>query len=102
IADRIRRCYGRDADVIYPPVDVARFRIEEKPNHGYLVVSALTPYKRVDLAVAAATRLGRRLVVVGTGPEEGRLRAAAGATGGFLGWEGDAAVREHDRGRRGL
>jgi glycosyltransferase involved in cell wall biosynthesis len=65
IADRIRRCYGREADVIYPPVDVARFRIAEKPEDFYLVVSALTPYKRVDLAVTAATRLGRRLLVVG-------------------------------------
>jgi len=53
IADRIRRAYGRDADVIYPPVDVARFRIEESPEDFYLVVSALTPYKRVDLTVEA-------------------------------------------------
>ena len=94
IADRIRRCYGRDADVIYPPVDVARFRIEEKPEEYYLVVSALAPYKRVDLAVAAATRLKRRLVVVGTGPEEQRLRAAAGPTVEFLGWRSDAQVAE--------
>ncbi|HKZ04918.1 MAG TPA: glycosyltransferase [Methylomirabilota bacterium] len=94
IADRIRRCYGRDADVIYPPVDVARFRIEEKPDDYYLVVSALAPYKRVDLAVAAATRLGRRLLVVGTGPEEERLRAAAGPTVEFLGWRSDAQVAD--------
>ena len=51
IADRIQRAYGREADVIYPPVDVSRFRIEESPGAFYLVVSALTPYKRVDLAV---------------------------------------------------
>jgi glycosyltransferase involved in cell wall biosynthesis len=94
IADRIRRCYDRDADVIYPPVDAARFRIEEKVDDYYLVVSALTPYKRVDLAVAAATRLGRRLLVVGTGPEEERLRAAAGPTVEFLGWRSDAHVAE--------
>lgn len=94
IADRIRRCYGRDADVIYPPVDVARFRIEERPDDYYLVVSALTPYKRVDLAVTAATRRGRRLLVVGTGPEERRLRALAGPTVEFLGWRDDAQVAE--------
>ena len=94
IADRIRRCYGRDADVIYPPVDVARFRIEEKPDAYYLIVSALTPYKRVDLAVEAATRLGRRLVVVGTGPEDERLRALAGPTVEFLGWKDDGQVAE--------
>jgi glycosyltransferase involved in cell wall biosynthesis len=94
IADRIRRCYGREADVIYPPVDVARFRIEERPEDFYLVVSALAPYKRVDLAVAAATRLGRRLLVVGTGPEERRLRAAASPSVEFLGWKDDPQVAE--------
>ena len=94
IADRIRRCYGRDADVIYPPVDVARFRLEEKTDDFYLVVSALTPYKRVDLAVEAASRLGRRLLVVGTGPEEARLRALAGPGVRFLGGKDDAQVAE--------
>src|SRR5205823_874693 len=49
VAERIRRAYGREAEVIHPPVDVARFRIEESPGDFYLVVSALTPYKRVDL-----------------------------------------------------
>jgi glycosyltransferase involved in cell wall biosynthesis len=94
VADRIRRNYDRSADVIYPPVDVARFRIEESPGEFYLVVSALTPYKRVDLAVDAANRLGRRLVVVGTGPEEARLRAMAGPTIELLGWRDDAETAE--------
>jgi glycosyltransferase involved in cell wall biosynthesis len=94
VADRIRRAYGRSADVIYPPVDVARFRIEENPEDYYLVVSALTPYKRVDLAVEAAARLGRRLLVVGTGPEERRLRALARPGVRFLGWRDDAEVAD--------
>ncbi|MEK7371903.1 MAG: glycosyltransferase [candidate division NC10 bacterium] len=94
IADRIRRAYGRPADVIYPPVDVARFHMEESPGDFYLVVSALTPYKRVDLAVEAAGRLGRRLVVVGTGPEEARLRRLAGPTVEFLGWRDDVEVAD--------
>jgi glycosyltransferase involved in cell wall biosynthesis len=94
VADRIRRAYSRDSDVIHPPVDVARFRLEEAPGSFYLVVSALTPYKRVDLAVAACTRLGRPLVVVGTGPEERRLRAIAGPTVRFRGWLGDEETAE--------
>ncbi|HET8578781.1 MAG TPA: glycosyltransferase [Methylomirabilota bacterium] len=94
VAERIRRCYGREADVIYPPVDVSRFRFEEPPEDFYLVVSALTPYKRVDLAVEAANRLGRRLLVVGTGPEEDRLRALAGPTVEFLGWRNDTETAE--------
>jgi len=93
IAKRIERVYGRTADVIYPPVDVRRFQIGE-PEDFYLVVSALAPYKHVDLAVAAATRLGRRLLVVGTGPEAGRLRAMAGPTVEFLGWRPDAEVAD--------
>lgn len=94
IADRIRRVYGRPAEVIHPPVDVARFRLAETLDDYYLVVSALVPYKRVDLAVAAAGRLGRRLLVVGTGPEEARLRAMASPTVSFLGWRPDAEVAE--------
>jgi glycosyltransferase involved in cell wall biosynthesis len=93
IANRIRRVYGRDADVIHPPVELARFRPAAAEDF-YLVVSALVPYKRVDLAIAAANRLGRRLVVVGTGPEERRLRAQAGPRVEFLGWRPDAEVAE--------
>jgi glycosyltransferase involved in cell wall biosynthesis len=94
VADRIRRAYGREADVIYPPVDLSRFRPVARTDGFYLVVSALVPYKRVDLAVAAATRLGRRLVVVGTGPEARRLEALAGPTVEFLGWRSDADVAD--------
>jgi glycosyltransferase involved in cell wall biosynthesis len=92
IAERIRRVYDRPADVLYPPVDVRRFEVGHGVGDYYLVVSALVPYKRIDLAVAAATRLRRRLVVVGTGPEEPRLRALAGPTVSFLGWRTDDEV----------
>jgi len=103
VADRIRRFYGRPAEVIHPPVDVQRFRLaEDDPEDFYLVVSALAPYKRVDLAVAAATRLGRRLLVVGTGPEEAKLRAQAGRTVEFLGWRNDDEVADLYRRCRAL
>lgn len=93
VADRIQRCYGRTADVIYPPVDVQRFELAGEPEGDfYLVVSALAPYKRIDLAVDAANRLQRRLVIVGTGPEESRLRARAGGTVAFVGWRSDAEI----------
>jgi glycosyltransferase involved in cell wall biosynthesis len=80
--------------VIHPPVDVARFRPRARAEDFYLVVGALVPYKRVDLAVAAAARLGRRLLVVGTGPEADRLRALAGPTVEFLGWRPDEEVAD--------
>lgn len=92
IADRIRRAYDRPADVIYPPVDVQRFEVADAADDFYLVVGALVPYKRIDLAVGAANRLGRRLLVAGTGPEEARLRALAGPTVSFLGWRSDAEI----------
>ncbi len=94
VAERIARCYRREAEVIYPPVDCQRFRLSEDLGEFYLVVSALTAYKRVDLAVQAANRLGVRLVVAGSGPEEARLRAQAGPTVEFLGWRSDAEVAE--------
>jgi glycosyltransferase involved in cell wall biosynthesis len=83
IAGRIARCYGREATVIYPPVDCARFAPADDPPGGarepyYLAVSRLVPYKRVDLLVAAFRALpNRRLVVVGDGPEARALARAA-------------------------
>ncbi len=89
VADRIRLHYGRDADVLYPPVETSRFGISAEREGYWLVVSALVPYKRVDLAVRAFTRLGRRLVIAGSGPEAGRLKRIAGPTISFLGWVPD-------------
>ncbi len=94
VADRVRRHYGRESSVLYPPVDCARFSVAGGPGEFDLVVSALVPYKRVDLAVSAANRLGRRLLIVGTGPEEKRLRGLAGPTVEFLGWRDDAQIAQ--------
>lgn len=85
VAGRIQRHYHREADVIYPPVDVGRFRLSRETGSYYLIVSALVPYKRIDLAVQACTRLGLPLKVAGWGPEERRLRSQAGPTVEFLG-----------------
>jgi glycosyltransferase involved in cell wall biosynthesis len=92
IAARIHRCYGIDASIVHPPVAVERFRCDQPRDDVYLVVSRLLDYKRIDLAVAACTQLRRRLVVVGTGPAMGRLRAAAGPTVSFVGARTDDQV----------
>ena len=85
VRERIRRLWGRDAEVIYPPVDVAGIPLSDRDD-GFLFVAAhLLAYRRIDLAVAAATALGRELVVVGDGPESARLRMTAGPSVGFLG-----------------
>jgi glycosyltransferase involved in cell wall biosynthesis len=95
VGSRIRRHYRRDAEVVYPPVDVDRIQPNGLPPEDfYLVVARLVPYKRVDLAVQAASRLGRRLVVVGDGSERRRLQALAGPTVEFLGRRGDDEVAD--------
>ncbi|HLC22056.1 MAG TPA: glycosyltransferase [Candidatus Methylomirabilis sp.] len=94
VADRIRRHYGREAEVIYPPVQTARFRIADRIDDYYLVAGALAPYKRVDLAIEAFNRLRRRLVIVGEGQENRRLRRMAGPTIEFLGWRPDGEFAE--------
>ena len=66
VAQRIEECYGRSSSVIYPPVDTGFYTLSSQPREDfYLVVSALVPYKRIDLAISACRQLGRRLVVVG-------------------------------------
>ncbi|MEP6470607.1 MAG: glycosyltransferase [Acidobacteriota bacterium] len=78
VAARIRRHYGRSAEVVPPPVDVEFFQGSAKSREPFLLaVGSLVPYKRHDVAIEAARRLGRPLVLVGKGPEERRLRALA-------------------------
>jgi glycosyltransferase involved in cell wall biosynthesis len=82
---RIKRYWRRDSEVIYPPVDVAGIPVGTADD-GFLLIAARTvAYRRLDLAVEAATRLGRDLIVVGEGPEDRRLRRLAGPTVQFLG-----------------
>lgn len=92
VAERIRRAYGREAAVLPPPVEVARFSPGGRRGDFYLMVAELVAYKRADVAVEACSRLGRRLVVVGGGGELGRLRALAGPTVEFRGRLADAEV----------
>ena len=93
VRDRLRAVHGVEADVVYPPVDAERF--EARPRgERLLVVSRLLPYKRVDLAVEAATRAGLALDVVGAGPSLEDLRRIAGPTVAFHGRLDDGAMRE--------
>ncbi|MDQ3309726.1 MAG: glycosyltransferase [Gemmatimonadota bacterium] len=95
VAARVRRHYGREAEVIYPPVDVERITPSGAPSEDfYLVVSRLVPYKRVDLAIAAANSLGRRLLIVGDGSERRRLESMAGPTVKFLGRRSDEEIAD--------
>jgi glycosyltransferase involved in cell wall biosynthesis len=91
IQARIRQYYDRDSVIIYPPVDTTRFaaaRTDEVEDY-FLIVSRLIPYKRIDLAVQAATRLGVKLKIGGRGRDLERLKAMAGETVEFLGYVSD-------------
>ena len=87
IARRIRKVYGRTADVIYPPVDVDGFTLCEEKEDYYLCASRLVPYKKMDLIVEAfAAMPDKRLVVVGDGPDVDKIRAKAGLNVELLGY----------------
>jgi lipopolysaccharide/colanic/teichoic acid biosynthesis glycosyltransferase/glycosyltransferase involved in cell wall biosynthesis len=92
VRERIARYYGRESTVIHPPVDLDRFQPGEPVEEFYLIVSALVPYKRVDLAVRAFTRLGLPLVVAGDGPERRALQRMAGPSVRFVGRVPDAEL----------
>jgi len=98
VQTRIRQCYGRDSTIIAPPVDTDFYTPANLSREDYyLCVSAFAPYKRIDLAIDACSRIGRRLVVIGTGQDERRLRSMAGANVTFLGSQPDDVVRDHYR-----
>ena len=99
IAERIKKYYGRKSIIINPPIDTDFFRTSSNGNEAeprgdyYLVVSALVPYKRVDVAVDAFRGRKERLLVVGTGPEEAKLKRSSPGNVTFIGWIGDEDLR---------
>jgi glycosyltransferase involved in cell wall biosynthesis len=103
VAGRIERYYNRQASVLYPPVDTQFFTPVSSPAQPYfLVVSALVPYKRLEIAIGAAQQLGVPLKIVGTGPDLARLQRIAGPTVELLGALDPDALREAYRHARAL
>lgn len=104
IRRRIRQNYGRESVVIAPPVDTDYYHPDETvPREDfYLAASALVPYKKIDQAVEACNRLGKKLVVIGAGPELENLKKAAGPTVSILGFQPDDVLRDHLRRCRAL
>jgi glycosyltransferase involved in cell wall biosynthesis len=92
VAERVRRWYGRDADVLPSPVDVDQFTVGGGGGDYAVVVSRLLPYKRIDLAIAGCALAGVPLQIIGSGPDAARLRALArGTATTFHGAVDDAA-----------
>ena len=99
-AARIWRCYRRQAEVIYPPVNIDRFPFQEKKEDFYLTVSRLVSYKQVDLIVKAFNQMGRPLVVIGTGPQLDMIRQLAKPNVRVLGAQPDAVVEQYMSGAK--
>jgi glycosyltransferase involved in cell wall biosynthesis len=103
IARRIQKAYRREAAVIYPPVDVEAFPLQEKKEGFFLVVSRFVPYKKIDLIVEAFRRMpDKELVVIGGGPQEKAVRATAGPNVHFIGWQSPAGLAAWMGRARGL
>ncbi len=91
VAERIRRLYGRESTVIYPPIDMSRAR-RNTPEDHYLCAGRLVDYKRTEMMILVCERLGRKLRIAGTGPEMKKLREIAGPYTTFLGELSDEAL----------
>ncbi len=104
VQQQIRDIYGRDATVVYPPVDTQFFAPDSAKQHGdyFLLVSALVPYKRVDVAIRAFNRNGRKLIVVGAGPLCNSLQRESKSNIRFRGWVSDEELRNLYCGARAL
>lgn len=96
IRRRIHKVYRREAQVIYPPVDVERFALQETKQDFYFTASRMVPYKKMPMIVEAFARMpDRRLVVIGDGPDMAQCRALAGPNVQIMGYQSDEVLREH-------
>lgn len=102
VAQRIQRYYRRKASVLYPPVDTEFFHPEDGQDDYFLLVSALVPYKRIDLAIETFNLNGLKLKVVGKGPEYKKLRKAANNNIEFLGYVSAQDLLQAYRGAKAL
>lgn len=95
VQKRIKKYYGLSSEVVFPPVDISRFQVKKDHQDYFLVVSNLTPYKKVDLAVRLFNKIGKRLVIIGGGPQKEYLKSIAAPNIDFLGVKSDEVVKEY-------
>lgn len=95
IARRIRKVYGREAEVIYPPVDISKFNLCTEKEDYYLTASRMVPYKKMKLIVEAFNQMpDKNLVVIGTGPEYAKTKAIAGPNITMMGYQPDDVLQD--------
>jgi len=96
VAKRIKKIYGKDSEVIFPPVDTDKFETESNKDDYYLVVSRFVPYKKVDLIVNAFAQMpDKKLVVIGDGPDMNKIKAAAGKNIELLGHQSFSELKKY-------
>jgi glycosyltransferase involved in cell wall biosynthesis len=95
VANRVKKYYGRESEILHPPVDTNRFRLQEEQENFFLIVSSLVPYKRIDLAIKAFNQLKYPLKIIGIGPEGKRLKSIAKSNISFLGWQSDEKLTDY-------
>lgn len=94
VGRRIAKYYRRPSTVIHPPVDTSQFPLSTQSGDFYLMITALVPYKKVDLAIRAFNNNGKPLHIVGSGPEKAALQKLAGSNVRFFDWVSDAELRQ--------
>lgn len=94
IQEKIKKIYGRDSELLYPPVETENFKLSEKVEDFFLIVSRLVPHKRVDIAIEAFKKMGKKLVIVGTGPGYRELKKNSTKNIIFAGAVEDEELRE--------
>lgn len=96
IARRIKKVYGRDSDVIYPPVDVNRFTLEAVKENFYLTASRLVPYKKIDIIVEAFSSMpDKKLIVIGDGTDMEKIKKKAGSNVEILGYQSNEVLEKY-------
>lgn len=103
IARRIKKVYGREADVIYPPVDTNRFTLSDSKEDFYLTASRMVPYKKIDLIVDAFAHMpDKKLVVIGDGPDMEKVKSKATANIDILGYQSNDVMQDCMRRAKGF
>lgn len=102
VRNRIMKYYRKDSEIIYPPVDIDRFTPQKKKENFFLIVSTITPYKKIDLAVQLFNKIGKELVIIGEGPQKPYLQSIAGSNISFLGFKSDKEIAQYYQNARGF
>jgi len=95
VQGRLRKYYRTDAPIVYPPVDLSRFKAGRKHQNYFLIVSTLTPYKKIDLAVKLFNKINKQLLIIGDGPQREYLQSISGPNIQFLGFKSDRETAEY-------